>query len=237
MPRSILIAPNVTYTWPQNGAPPSADSFLLADFAAERIGGRVCDLCGGAGLISMLLCVRGRGKTFVCADVDAEAAELCRQNAKAAAFEEKLFAKECDVNSWRSSFSCGEFDAVVCNPPYHEAGGKESPLRANARSESGCSLEAVCTAAGGMLKNGGRLFICMKASRLAELMIYMRNSQTEPKRLRFAAHAEGHEPYLVLCEGIKGAAPGLKIMPQLTMFNGDGTPSAESDRIYYGIGE
>lgn len=210
---------------------------MLADFAQSRVRGAVCDLCGGGGLISLLLLVRGSRSDFVCADADGNALELCRENVLRAGFEGRAEPVLCDVNRWRDSVSPESFDSVVCNPPYHESGGRLSPVRSMARSELGCSLEAVCLAAGGMLKNGGRLFVCMKASRTAELIFAMKNSGTEPKRLRFVAHAEGHGPWLVLCEGIKGAAPSLSVMPELRLFGADGRPTEESDRIYYGTGE
>ena len=77
----------------------------------------------------------------------------------------------------------------------------------------------------------------MKASRLAELTVCMRRFKTEPKRIRFVSHSEEHGPFLVLCEGIKGAAPSLTVLPELRLYDKDGKPSAESNRIYYGIGE
>ena len=237
MNNSTVIARGIEYRWPESGASPSADSFLLADFASERVRGKVCDLCGGAGLISLLLCSKNRGESIVCGDIDPRAVEFCNSNAASAGFEDRIAPRLCDVNDIRNYFSPGSFDTVVCNPPYHERGGKPSLLRCGARSEAECSLERVCLAAGDILKNGGRFFICMKASRLAELMVAMRAAKTEPKRLRFVSHGEGHEPFLVLCEGIKGAAPSVVMLPELRLYGADGRPTAESDRIYYGIGE
>lgn len=237
MSRTTVIAPGISYSWNENGAAPSADSFLLADFASSGIRGRVCDLCGGAGLISVLLCAKKKGDSFVCADIDLSAVEMCRKNAVSAGFENMISAEPCDVKNIREYFAPESFDAVVCNPPYHEIGGKLSRERACARSETDCSLEQVCSFASFILKNGGRFFVCMKASRLADLIDCMRKAKTEPKRLRFVSHSEGHAPFLVLCEGTKGAAPSLEILPELKLYGKDGKPTAESDRIYYGIGE
>ena len=237
MSRTTIVAPGISYSWAENGAAPSADSFLLADFAASRIRGRVCDLCSGAGLLSVLLCAGQKGDSYVCADIDPSACLMCKENAASAGFENKISAELCDIKNIRKILAPESFDAVVCNPPYHEIGGKLSRERACARSETECSLEIVCASAAFVLKNGGRFFVCMKASRLADLIVCMRNAKTEPKRLRFVSHSEGHAPYLVLCEGIKGAAPSLEILPELKLYGQDGRPSAESDRIYYRIGE
>ena len=237
MSRTTIIAPGISYCWTENGVPPSADSFLLADFASPRIKGRVCDLCGGAGLISVLLCAKNKKGSYVCADIDPSAVEMCRVNSASAGFEDMITAEICDLTRIREYFAPGSFDSVVCNPPYHEIGGQLSPSRASARSETDCSLEQVCVSGGELLKNGGRFFVCMKASRIADLLVAMRNAKIEPKRLRFVSHSEGHEPFLALCEGVKGAAPSVCMCPELRLYGADGKPTAESDRIYYGIGE
>ncbi len=228
-----MIAPGISYTWGQSCAPPSADSFLLADFALPRTRGKVCDLCCGAGLISLLLCARGANAKFTCGDVDLAALDFCRHNADAAGFADRINPLCCDVNRWRGSLSPESFDTVVCNPPYHEAGGKLSENLSGARSEIGCSIEAVCDAAGGILKNGGRFFVCMKSSRLFGLADAMRRAKIEPKKLRFVSHGVGYGPYLVLCEGIKSAAPGIEFLPELKMTDKDGHPTEEAHRIYY----
>lgn len=235
MSRETVIAPGISYRWPENGAAPSSDSFLLADFALARINGRVCDLCSGAGLAAMLLAGKKTETEFVCADADGSAIKCCLENASRAGWEGRIKAVVCDAARWRESFSPESFRSVICNPPYFPAGsGKTSEARGTARSESSCGLPEICAAAGGLLQPGGRFFICMRASRLAGLMCAMRLAGTEPKRLRFAAHSEGKAPFLVLCEGIKGASPSLDVMPELRLFDRNGRPTEESDRIYYG---
>lgn len=237
MSRATIIAPGISYRWTENGAAPSADSFLLADFAASRVKGKVCDLCGGAGLLSVLLCVKEKGESYVCADIDSSAVEMCRDNAVSAGFGDKITACVCDLKNINEYLSPESFDSVVCNPPYHEIGGRLSQVRACARSETECSLEQVCFSAASVLKNGRRFFVCMKASRLADLICCMRNAKIEPKRLRFVSHSVGRAPFLVLCEGIKGASPSIELCAPLVLYEEDGKPTAESNRIYYGIGE
>ena len=71
------------------------------------------------------------------------------------------------------------------------------------------SLEALCRTAGRLLKNGGRLWLCYPASRLAECFHAMVKSRLQPKRLRLIDGKNG--PYLALMECVKGGKTGLII--------------------------
>lgn len=43
---------------------------------------------------------------------------------------------------------------------------------------------------------------------------------------------QGSAPKLFLCEGKKGGAAGLKIVPNLVLYDDDGTESAQLRQIY-----
>ena len=125
---------------------------------------------------------------------------------------------------------------VVCNPPYYPAGSGRLPeteaLRA-ARSETGCTLEDICTAAAWLLRWGGSFCLVHKPERLSELFCCMTAHGIEPKRLRLVCHREGAVPNLVLIEGRRGGKPGLKIEPTLILRRPDGSETDEVRRIYH----
>ena len=232
------VAPGTDYRWPDGGTPPSADTYLLAHFAAARLRGRTLDLCSGAGLAALLLARRVPAADFVCADLSEEAVRLCTENAARAGLGGRIASVRCDLRRIEETFAPESFSSAVCNPPYHAAGtGALSAAAASARAETSCTLGQVCAAAARMLQNGGRFFVCMKAVRTAELLWELRAAGLEPKRLRLAAHTAERAPFLALCEGKKGAAPGIEVLPQLALFSRDGRPTAESDEIYFESGE
>ena len=79
---------------------------------------------------------------------------------------------------------------------------------------------------------GGKLCMVYPAEGTADLICMLRASDMEAKRLRFVHADAEHAPSLMLIEGMKGAKPGLRIMPPLLLRGADGAPSAEFRRIY-----
>lgn len=209
-----------------------ADAVLLADFASPRQGERLCDLCAGCGIVSLLWCRRG---PF---DVDAvelrpEAASLARRAAEENRLG-SLHVLEADLRTLPHSIN-GSYDLVACNPPYRPMdSGPASvlPEQRDARFESACTLQDAVASGSRLLKNGGKLCLCHRPERLADLLALMRASGTEPKRLRFAQYRPDSAPWLVLAEGKKGAKPGLRVEPSLLLYDREGAPSPECRRIY-----
>ncbi|MDE6539918.1 MAG: methyltransferase, partial [Ruminococcus sp.] len=128
----------------------------------------------------------------------------------------------------------GRLDLVTCNPPYKAVNaGFESAITAQkiARHEIMCNIDDVCRCAGKLLKFGGRLCICNRPERLADVICAMRNNGIEPKRIRFVSKNPESAPWLFLIEGKKGSKPFMQIEPQLYIRNENGF-SDELQRIY-----
>ena len=77
--------------------------------------------------------------------------------------------------------------------------------------------EDVCKAAAQLLRFGGRLCLCQRPERLADVLCAMRSAGIEPKRLRFVAKHADTEPWLFLVEGKKGAKPFMRVEPVLAV--------------------
>jgi tRNA1Val (adenine37-N6)-methyltransferase len=130
-------------------------------------------------------------------------------------------------------------DVVVSNPPYERIGsGKPSGKRPVdiAKREVCCTLADVVLAAAKLLRTGGRLYMIYRTERFAELMQCMREARMEPKRVRLVSQHAGEAPNFALVEGRSGAGPGLVFLPQLAVYESDGTYTEELRQIY-GIGE
>ena len=114
----------------------------------------------------------------------------------------------------------GQLDLVICNPPYKATNaGIESSITAQkiARHEIMCNIDDVCRSASKLLKFGGRLCMCNRPERLADVITAMKSNNIEPKRIRFVANNPEQSPWLFLIEGKKGSKPFLKIDPPLYM--------------------
>ena len=214
----------------------STDSVLLADFARLRGGEKGIDLGCASGAIALLLLAREPRLHMTGLELDAEAAELARENMRVNALTERSRILTGDIREVRGLFPAGSFDFVIANPPYYPPGSgrlSPDPARARARGETECSLEELCRAAACLLPTGGRFFLVHKPERLSELLCTMTAQGLEPKRLRTVCQRPERAPSLILAEGRRGGKPGLSLEAPLILAEAGGGESAEFCRIYH----
>ena len=209
----------------------TTDSVLLSSFASGNIFSRCADLGCGGGLISVLLHHACPEAVFTAVDIREDAVEICRGN-----FEKNHIrgsVLHADVRSHRDLGRGGEYDLVVCNPPYYYSGPKSpDPARAAARGGA-LSPAQFSGAAAYLLKKGGEFCLVHKPEFLTDIFAAMRLADIEPKRLRFVCHTADSAPALVLISGRHGGRPGLTAMPFLILREADGTPSDEVRAVYH----
>lgn len=210
------------------------DAVLLADFSATKKIQKHCDLGSGCGIISMLLLRDGVTKTSYGVEISEEAVWLAKKTAQEYA-KDSFFVLCEDLKQLKGKLPYGEFDMVTCNPPYKASGAgilSEGDRDVVARHETMCTLEDVISSASHLLKSSGRLCICQRPERLADIITLMRKYKIEPKRLRTVCKKEGEEPWLILVEGMRDAKSGMRIMPPLFVYGKDREFSEEMLRIY-----
>ena len=218
------------------GAKLSTDSVLLADFVKLHGAERGIDLGCGAGILSLLLLCSSEKLHMTGLELREEAAALARENLARNGFGERSEILTGDIREHRSLFAHGSFHLAVANPPYFPAGSGASspdPARAGAREERDCTLPELCAAAAFLLPTGGRFCLVHRPERLAELLMCMRESGLEPKRMRFVSQRAESAPSLVLVEGRRGGRPGLIVEPPLILQDAEGRESGEVRRIYH----
>lgn len=211
------------------------DAFLLADFAAPRHKDKVCDLGTGCGIIPLLMFISFAPKIIYGVDIQKQAIEQFNITVRKNGLENILPICADLKQLWQDAPLC-RLDVVTCNPPYKAAkAGIESCTDAQriARHEILCDIYDVCRAAERLLKFGGRLCLCNRPERLADVISAMKSSHIEPKSLRFVCKEPTSPPWLFLIEGRKGGKPFMKVLPQLYINNGDGF-SEELLNIYSG---
>ena len=216
---------------------PSTDSFLLGSFPRLKPGLRVCDLGSGTGLLGLLLFQRQRALSVTGVELLAGRRPLGGAGRRPERpGRPPDLPRRGDLRKIRGLLPAGGFDLVVCNPPYYPAGSGRLPeteaLRA-ARSETGCTLEDICTAAAWLLRWGGSFCLVHKPERLADLCCALRARGLEPKRLRLVCRRAGDAPSLLLLEARRGGRPGLDIAAPLCLEDGTGRPTAELDNAYF----
>ena len=224
------------FVWDDALFPPGTDTFLLSSLPRLKPGLRVCDLGSGTGLLGLLLLQRRRDLTVTGVEIRPEAAALLERAAAENGLSDRLTVRRGDLRDIRALLPAGQFDLVVCNPPYYAPGTgglPRSEALQNARVETACTLGDVCRAAGWLLRWGGVFCLVHKPERLADLLCALRAAALEPKRLRTVVRRAGEAPSLTLLEARRGGRPGLAWEAPLVLETAEGRPTAELDRIYF----
>lgn len=209
------------------------DAFLLADFAKARHKDIVCDLGTGCGIIAVLMRLRYEPKQVYGVDIQPQAIEQFELTVSRSGLKE-TYPLLMDLKALTNDAPLGRCDLVTCNPPYKAAkAGIESEISAHkiARHEILCNISDVCAAGNKLLKYGGRLCLCNRPERLADVMCAMRENGIEPKYLRFVSKSANDAPWLFLIEGRKGGGSFMQVLPQLYI-SGSGGISPELAQIY-----
>lgn len=197
-----------------------ADALHLARFSVPRAGERAVDLGTGCGILPLLWC-RARPDLQVTAlEIQPAAAAMARRSAARCGVSDRMTVLDADLRRWRMAMPPESQTLAAMNPPYFLPGsGKvsESPAARIARHETadpdrpGCTLADAAHAAAGLLRRGGRFCLCHRPERLCDLLETLRAAELEPKRLVWVCARRNAAPWLVLCEAVRGARPGLRI--------------------------
>lgn len=78
----------------------------------------------------------------------------------------------------------------------------------------------VCACGFRLLKDGGKLSLCHRPERLAEVLAVLRAHRLEPKRLAFVKNKPDAAPWLFLVEAQKNRHTGLRIEPDVLITAG-----------------
>ncbi len=222
----VLVSPSHGFT---------TDTLLLAHFSLPRPGERCAELGCGCGAISLLWCARARPAHVAAIELQPQAVELAARSVRENGLEELVTVTQGDARDYRQLLPHQGLDRIACNPPYYPAGAglpSQDPSRRTARHSRDLTLEDLAAAARYGLKFGGRLCLCLPASRLAEAAAALSQRSLEPKRLRLVQQRPEKAPYLFLLECRLGGGPGLTAEPTLFMQDGEGHVTREMGEIY-----
>ncbi len=210
------------------------DAILLANFAAPKKSESACDLGTGCGIIPLLWCRKDTPKEIYGVDIQPEACDLARRSVEHNGLDEKFSVIHSDLLDLKGKIPFGHFRVVTCNPPYKAEGtGIKSLSGADiiARHETACTLEDIIATSAKLLQTGGRLCLCNRPERIADMIYFMRNNKIEPKRMQLVCRSVGDEPWLVLLEGRRCGNSGMRVEPTLYVYDGENF-SQEMIEIY-----
>lgn len=195
----------------------SEDSVLLSDFVDIEPGSRVIDLGTGSGVILLLLASREPNLKGVGVEIQTSLVDMARRSVCFNNLEHKIKIIQEDIKKLPASFKKQKWDLIVSNPPYIPLErGRKSPKEeiAVSRQEVLCSLGEVVFSAAELLPSGGSFALVYPAKRLTEAVFHLKNNKLEPLKMQLVSTKQNSQPYLVLIQAYKNAAPGLQVLPQ-----------------------
>ncbi len=220
---------------PETGPRVNMDTVLLAGFARPRPGERVIELGCAHGAVSLILAKRFPSARVEGLDIQPELIELARENARRNGLAANASFSVGDLRGIRTLYSHQTFDVVVVNPPYEDPGfGVRSQSRVNRTARQGemCTLEDVCAAARFLLKNRGRLYMVMRATRLADALSLLKQSRVEPREVMMVHPAPGKNASVFLVEARRSGGPAATVLPPLYIYGSDGQYTSELLKYY-----
>lgn len=213
----------------------SIDAVILAWHVAPAADAKIIDIGTGCGIIPLILAHRYRTISITGLEVQPQLVALARENVACNGLSHRITIHCQDINKTAAEIPAGEADLVICNPPFRKAcTGRISlnPERAIARHEIKTTLADIIAAAGKMLKRSGEVAVIYPATRLADMIIAMRQGGIEPKLLRMI-HSRPHDPAkLVLLKGNKKGRPGISVPSPMIIYDDDGAYTPEAQKMF-----
>ena len=215
------------------------DAILLAymlwrdQSIAERLK-RIVDLGCGNGIVPLILSAR-TDASIAGVEVQKEAIELACETVELNKLADRVEIIKGNIRNIQELLPAASADAVTTNPPYTEAGRglvSANTVKAIARQEIEGTLADFLEAAEYLLKPGGHLYMVHRPARLADLIEKMRALKLEPKEMQLVSGKRGDSPNIILLHAVKGGKNELKVLPELTVRNDDGSFTEEMKAAY-----
>jgi tRNA1Val (adenine37-N6)-methyltransferase len=211
------------------------DAVLLSSFVSVKKNQNVLDIGTGTGIIPILLAAKTQAKLIVGIEIQEEIASMARRSVEGNGLDDRIKIITGDIKDYSLKLNPATFDVVVTNPPYIRAqSGLTNPTEAKAvsRHEIACTLDDILINGAKSLKPKGLFYMIHRPERLTDILEGMRKVKIEPKLLRFICSWENQAPVLLLIKGLKDGNPGIKIMPDLVIYESQGNYTREVRDLY-----
>lgn len=211
------------------------DAVLLANYALQSVNedAKLLDLCSGTGIVPLLLAAKTGCKDITGLELQKDIADMAERSVKLNKQEGRMRIIQGDLREIRKLGFDSSMNVVTCNPPYMNAGLRNTTdKKLISRHEVMCTLADVCAAAAFTLKSNGRFYMVHRPNRLVDIFNELRKVQLEPKRMRLVYPYENSEANIVLLEAVKGGKTQLTVEKPLIVYKDKNIYTDEILRIY-----
>ncbi len=214
----------------------SIDAILLAHFSTVPKNGNIVDLCSGNGVIPLLLSQKTKASIYG-VEIQDRLVDMSLRSIEINNLTNQINIINENIKEAPKLLGKDKFDLVTVNPPYMPINGQDKNINihfAIARHEILTDLRNVINISSQLLKVGGKLAMVHRASRFADIIMFMRNEKLEPKRTRFVHPSKSKEANMVLVEAIKHGGTEMHVLPPLIIYKDKEEYSDEVYQMYYG---
>lgn len=202
---------------PVKGYRAATDPVLLAAACPARAGESVLDLGCGAGAAGLCLATRVPGVVLAGLEVQPEYADLARRNADRNGVAMEVV--EGDLTAMPKGLR-RDFDHVIANPPYYDAGGSPSPVVGRDRAvRVATPIAAWVAAAGARLRPGGWLTMIFATPCLPEALAALAPKLGSAAVLPLEPRV-GRAPPRVILQARKGGRAAFRLLAPFTLHAG-----------------
>jgi len=211
------------------------DAVLLANYALSAVNSetKLLDLCSGTGIVPLLIAAKTKCRELTGIELQADVADMASRSIELNHQEHRMKMIQGDLREIKQMGMDSGMNVVTCNPPYMNAGLKNSTDRKLiSRHEVMCTLKDVCYAAAYTLKSNGKFFMVHRPNRLVDIFNELRRAHLEPKRMRLVYPYENSEANMVLLEAVKGGRVQLTVEKPLVVYKEKNIYTDEIVSIY-----
>lgn len=213
----------------------TSDAVLLANFVKATKKDVVVDLGTGSGIIATIVATKTNAKKVYGVEIQPYMSDMASRSVKLNGLEDKIEIINRPMQTAFEVLGKESCSVVTCNPPYQKIGAGEKQLTeeiAISRHEVKVTLEEIVVSASTLLKYGGKFYVIHQAKRLAELTYLLEKHNLRVKKITMIQPKANKNVDTVIVEATKFGKVGLIIPPPLVVFNDDGTPTREVEKIY-----
>jgi tRNA1(Val) A37 N6-methylase TrmN6 len=218
---------------PKRGHRFGHDAILLGAAIPAKAGDRVAEFGAGVGAASLALLSRVTGLDATLFEIDAGLCALAQDNIARNGFNERAHAVNADVGRLTEA---AQFDHVLMNPPFNDAGHQSSPDPGRRRAHAGEAglLPTWIASARACLREGGTVTLIWRAEGLADVLNALAGGFGSAAILPVYP-APGRPAIRLIAQAEKaGIAPRrvpLRVLPPLVLNDSELQPSAEAEAI------
>lgn len=215
----------------------SEDAVILAWFVRPRPREFILDAGTGSGVIAFGMATREPSVTVVGLEIQVG---LCDRAARAIALnglQSRVLLVRGDVRGADYFFRPGSFDAVVCNPPYHEPGRGRLSMdaeKAVSRHQIMMPLADLFRMSAAVLRPGGRIVLIYPARQLDRMEQAMKGTGFAASRMLWIHPRSGGAPGLFCVEARRSQGSGHLLEESLVLYDEAGKRTRECDAILAG---